>query len=420
MVDTREDGSHSAALCPSCHDSIVVLGKIPKLSIAAGVDFGHFNRLGLTHPNLHEQLVLSRTRLYFSMFKISSNAKGQVNMNTQNKVRCHSILFPHDAPGVSSHMFGSDLRGPDGLLELSSLRRLLHLYMVDPQGRPDAIAQDIFRTVNLLARPHVIAQWLITLKWLHPFYADIDVTDIQRTTRETLGMLNKEIIDSCSAIDDPDAVEHEMGLGSDVAQVRNIEITDPAAVRQRQMEMDQDRQQEFTAAPGFNDISYSFVTNADTAYYTGGEEDFRLRALEAFADYYSGDDGPGTDDDGCCNFNEDNIRDYLQRNPMSGSHFTAREERPLVDFERDDRGITTSFPQIFLLGRAYARAPGNLSSDQRFHLLNQFHMTPSRDRRLLGFLFDVRQRAQVMNGVKARVEGNKTSIKHITALLQQP
>jgi hypothetical protein len=87
MIDTHKDGSHSAALCPSCHDSIVVLGKIPKLSMAAGVDFGHFDRLGLTHPNLHEQLVLSRTRLHFPMFKISSNAKGQVNMNTQNKVR---------------------------------------------------------------------------------------------------------------------------------------------------------------------------------------------------------------------------------------------------------------------------------------------------------------------------------------------
>jgi hypothetical protein len=87
-------------------------------------------------------------------------------------------------------------------------------------------------------------------------------------------MLNREILDNCSAINDPDAVEHEMGLGSDVAQVRNMEITDPAEVQQCQMEMDRDQQQEFKTAPGFNDISYSFVTNADTAYYTGGEEDF--------------------------------------------------------------------------------------------------------------------------------------------------
>lgn len=78
LVDENEDGSYSISMCPTCHESAIVNGKIPPLSIAAGIDFGYYVRLGLTAPNLHEQLMLARTRLYFALLKISSNLKGQV------------------------------------------------------------------------------------------------------------------------------------------------------------------------------------------------------------------------------------------------------------------------------------------------------------------------------------------------------
>jgi len=413
LVHTLPDGDFSVALCPLCHDSMILNRKLPKLSIASGVDFGYFCRLGLTYPNLHEQLILSRTRLYFSIVKVSSNSKGQVNQNTRNKARCHSIMFPHDATDVVSHMFGSGLRGENGLLEPAGLQKLLHLYMVDPQGRPDEIAKDIFKTVNLLARPHVVAQWLLTLKWIHPHYADIDVTDLKRVVTEALERTKQEMFAQCSVIDDPDALSYEMGLGSDVAQVRNTEVLH-SNTREQPVQRDAQSQVEF------NDISYSYVTNNEAAYYSGGKDDFRLAALEAFADYYSGDSSNNAIGDECCDFNESDIHAYLQRNPMSGMHFTARGELPLDDFEKDDRNLSTSFPQVFMLGRAYSRQPGRLSSDQRTHLLNQFHMVPSKDRRLLGFLFDIRQRSQVMDGVKAHVEGSRDSIVHITGLLKRP
>jgi hypothetical protein len=273
LVGSMPDGTHCATLCPICHESVMRNKTIPRLSIAAGVDFGYFQRLGLVYPNLHEQLILSRTRLYFSVIKVSSNLKGQVNMNHRNKVRCHSIMFPHNASEIASNMFGSSLRGEGGLLQLEELRKLLHLYMVDPQGRPDAIAKDIFQTVNLLARPHVVAQWLIVLKWLNPHYADLDLFDLKRTVVDSLELLNKEIIDQCHTINDPDVLEYEMALGSDVAGVRNTEILEPGAGVQRCHDVD-------PAGVEFNDISYSYVTNSEAAYYSGGTEDFRLKALD--------------------------------------------------------------------------------------------------------------------------------------------
>jgi hypothetical protein len=413
LVGSMPDGERCATLCPICHESVMRNKTIPRLSIAAGVDFGYFQRLGLVYPNLHEQMILSRTRLYFTVIKVSSNLKGQVNMNHRNKARCHSIMFPHNASEIASNMFGSSLRGEGGLLQLEELQKLLHLYMVDPQGRPDAIAKDIFQTVNLLARPHVVAQWLIVLKWLNPHYADLDLFDLKRTVVDSLELLNKEIIDQCHTINDPDVLEYEMALGSDVAGVRNTEILGPGAGVQRCHDVD-------PAGVEFNDISYSYVTNSEAAYYSGGTEDFCLKALEAFADYYSGDCAEDPTGDDTCDFNEDDIRDYLQRNPLTGRNVTARGSVPFHEFDKDDKNLSTSFPQVFLLGTAYGREPGRLSCDQRSHLLNQFHMVPAKDRRLLGFLFDVKQRFQVMDGVKAHVEGSRGSIIQITKLIKQP
>ena len=48
-----------------------------KYSIAAGVDFGLFHRIkGLECPNLHEEMILSKYRLYQTIVKILPNGSG--------------------------------------------------------------------------------------------------------------------------------------------------------------------------------------------------------------------------------------------------------------------------------------------------------------------------------------------------------
>ena len=59
LVDIDErNGMESTMVCPMCWDSIKKDEK-PKLSIAIGIDFGYYERLGLEAPNLDEQMILA-------------------------------------------------------------------------------------------------------------------------------------------------------------------------------------------------------------------------------------------------------------------------------------------------------------------------------------------------------------------------
>lgn len=420
LVETHADGSNHVQLCPSCHNCLQSK-QIPPNSIASGVDFGYYERLGLTLPNLHEQLMLSRGRLYFVMVKVSSNAKGQINFNRDNSMRCHAILFPHNSVEIATYMFGSDLFEENGMLEMNSLKKLMQMYMVDPKGRPDAIARDLFRTVNLLARPFVIAQWLTVLKWLHPHYTDIDVSNIRDRLQSVISEVNEHVINTSIAVDDPDIISFENSKGSDVAQVRNRELLDPSQANLEEARFRQDSQPTVEAGPTrqaenadntacFNDVSYSYITNTQNAYHSATTGDYRLKALQKFADLKNVDAAQDSFLSDVL-FDKQDVHDFLNQFPPSMNFATAREEIPVSDFSRDDKGLSTSFPHVFMLGQAYSVQPGSLSVEKRKHLLNQFHLTPSKDRRLLGFLFDVQQRLQVINGVKAHVEGNRKAIK---------
>ena len=403
-------------LCPACHDS-VAKGKIPPLSIANGIDFGFYKRLGLTLPNIHEQLMLARTRLYFAMVKVSSNAKGQVNQNINSKVRCHAVLFPHNSAEVASYMFNPDLTADGGLLNKEGLRKLLNLYMVDPQGRPDAIAREVIGTVNLIARPFVVAQWLIVMKWSNPHYRDIDVTGIKTTLLTMMKELHQSITDNAVAIENPESVGYEQALGSDVAHVRNTEVLNSNEAHLRALHIQQTSTDSMeTQQDEFNDVSYSFITNSENAYHAGNPDDFRLRALEKLANLNT---DTTLDEAGIGNllFDHEDLARYLDQFPDDSQFTTARGEMPMNDFRKDDKGLGTAFPHVFMLGFAYKRSPGSLSPMQRFHLLSQFHQTPSSDRRVLGHLFDVMQRARVLRGVQAHVQSNRTALKVFKTLL---
>ena len=109
---------------------------------------------------------------------------------------------------------------------------------------------------------------------------------------------------------------------------------------------------------------------------------------------------------------------FVSQFPSQVNNISRREADPLCDFTRDDKGLATTFPYVFMLGRAYGTSISNLSAAQRLHLLHQFSLVPAQDRRLLGFLRDVMQRMKVMRSVKTCVEGNRHAIETIQNLLQ--
>ena len=97
LVDIHpETGKHTTLLCPDCSES-VLKGERPKCSIAGGLDFGYYKRLGLTLPNLHEQLILSRTRLFFAAMKIAwfqSKGSNEFQYSKYDEVSCYTLPMP--------------------------------------------------------------------------------------------------------------------------------------------------------------------------------------------------------------------------------------------------------------------------------------------------------------------------------------
>lgn len=94
-----------ASLCSTCHRNIKSSKpKIPKLCIAAGIDFGHPGRLGLPQLTLSEELLICRSRQYVSILKLV----GYNSSERQKAKKGHVITYPQ----------------PDGPIKLAELQRL--------------------------------------------------------------------------------------------------------------------------------------------------------------------------------------------------------------------------------------------------------------------------------------------------------
>ena len=87
FVDINNDGDEETTLCNPCFNNIEKK-LIPSLSIANGVDFGNYNIINLTKPNVFEKTILSKVRLYYKIIKIQSNSNGR-NDYTHSKLRSH-------------------------------------------------------------------------------------------------------------------------------------------------------------------------------------------------------------------------------------------------------------------------------------------------------------------------------------------
>ncbi len=221
-------GKHSTLLCPICYESIRKEER-PRLSIANGVDFGFYQRLGLTLPNLHEQLMLSRARLFFAAIKVYNNRKRQCNFNIQNQLRCHAILFPCEEAAAVAYMSNSKLHSEMGLLDPAYLQQVLSIHCIDDKEDVDDLMKKVFDTNGLLGRSWVLSQWILVLQRLNEYYRDLDVTGDSTSVdkiNETLTAVNTNIGTTAEKITDLPTLKFESYIGSDVAQNQTKEEVD--------------------------------------------------------------------------------------------------------------------------------------------------------------------------------------------------
>jgi hypothetical protein len=434
LVDTDESGNESCLVCPRCYDSMKDR-VVPSMSIAGGVDFGYYKRLGLELPNLHEEVIIAKTRLIVSSLKIKSNMCGRVSLD-RDVLQCNAILFVHDnIDSLARMLSGEEMFNEEGLV------CLLRIFLLDDKGGLDRLARVAFSRSDLFARPWVVCQWIYVLVRVHVEYIG-SVFPCMQVMAQRIRSSNERIRKQAVQIDTHSAVEADARVGSDVAHVQSDEmrgfgsigtdtpvdgVVDHTAMRvtcvlpssTRVFEQYEVRNYAcLTAIERFvnggadnDDIGNSFST--EVADY---EEDFPA----------TGDASEDTDDDvssGSIDIDEairqggslfgddeDSDCDTVHRSGI------PRHADPINEFTERESIVVASFPTVFMLGKSYGTSFGKLSDRRRDHLLHQFTMMPSKSRRLMLYLYDAVMRFRAIVGVNAHLHNCEFAVEAIRNL----
>ncbi len=177
-MDSEEKLVEYATICNSCGKSLLPAKKsVPSLSIAAGVDYGVPSRANLPPLTLIEQYVISRTRLYASIVKLSGASTSQ----SHNARNGHSITFPQPD---SAEMMADYLRkAKDGgrnetFPRLDGVSEVIAVVFIGAMSRKEALIPNRLKAVNgLKIRLSVILSWLRALKAINPHYTNIDIDE---------------------------------------------------------------------------------------------------------------------------------------------------------------------------------------------------------------------------------------------------
>ena len=447
LVDTDPTtGKESVLICPTCMKSLANTEnpKIPEMSVAAGIDFGYFRRLQLEQPNLDKQMILSRCRLIIATLKIRSNLYGRTGLH-RDELLCNAILFRHDAPEKAAELLGSE-----EMFNVSALKNLMRLYFLDPNGQIDTIFQKAMMRRDIFARPWVICQWINVLQRMHSDYGDLVVPN-NDTIMHCINSANNRIAAEATKITSEAAFAVDTAIGSDVAQSQSCEVPfdrDPPHRETPAANSGRHDNQRNPTPPNATDetMQISYVLDNPAAFVEDkGIRNFQIlnaigkatvsdahnqesRIINQIPPGMEHNDAGSNDqdDDNSCDDNtnwsefaasldigeddvdpDDEIRKFgCKRYPDKVNEFTSKEYV-----------LTASFPHVFMLGRAYKRAAGKMTHAQMHHLLHQFHMTPSKDRRLLAYLTDCKLRFDAVFGVNAYTESNPKALQVITELI---
>jgi hypothetical protein len=176
-IDEEGNATEFITLCHECYISAVKMKKIPKNSIAAGVDYGNSNRVReLQSLTIAEQYVISRGRLLVSIIKLS----GQYAEERQSGKIGHVVVFPQEGKGLEEELRRC-LRpnGTEIFPRHEELEKSLSVSFVGTRQQWDALVPNpssrCFR--DIMVRPDVVYKWLYVLKIFSPYYKDILIHD---------------------------------------------------------------------------------------------------------------------------------------------------------------------------------------------------------------------------------------------------
>ena len=216
LISLDNDNNEIITLCGDCNRE---RDSLPPNSIAAGVDFGSFHRLGLVPLNLQEETVLSFVRLFITIFKISSNRTGRVNVNVNYMQKIHAILFGHDCPHMVSQRLGEVI----DLINADSLMETMLVLFYDSHGRYDTLVKRMHGSSFLFPRWWQIISWIRVWKVIHPKYLCVCMPE-KNNLQAVLEKAQETVIHESRIITDKNIIAQDEAIGSDVAQTTQIEV----------------------------------------------------------------------------------------------------------------------------------------------------------------------------------------------------
>jgi hypothetical protein len=221
LVDIDNTGMESVLLCPYCSDSVKnvnanPLKRIPRFSVAGSIDFGYYKRVGLTKPNLHEEIILGQVRAVIASYKVKSNMCGCCTM-TCDKMQCNAILFCQEEFKKLSEMLNGYKMFDEKGLEL-----LIHIFLIDDKGELDKLVHMACGRADILARPSVVAEWITVLIHVHVYYKDLEVPSVIEIMKR-IDKTNSSILKKATRVDEVKINEVKRTVGSNVAQVQQID-----------------------------------------------------------------------------------------------------------------------------------------------------------------------------------------------------
>jgi len=349
---------YTATICSECEKVIESGGttKIPypRRSIAAGVDFGDADRIGLEPLTERERQIISKVRHYLLLIKIESNtADGKVKERGQSAVKGCGIYFDDDSAQVVS-----DLLSQEGLNGKVSLQ------FVGPDGEYDSLAKKVLGSANVYGRAWVIYQWLKVLREVNLYYEHDDELPEFDEVKTRIEASNEALVKDAECVNDEGVVRETEIVKDDVRRVRTRSCS-----------------------------------RGDTNAKEDGDFPFRCSLLTSSVKRDAELD-----------------RDYLEsaakalgtdEKKLYATAMSRREETPLNEYDNGDKTIAKSAPDVFIFGAAYENKGPTLNKYEREHLILQYTTNAASNRPLLFQLFESDRRHSVIRGMHAKVSSDQ-------------
>jgi hypothetical protein len=190
-------------VCGACYDSLRKQ-KIPKLSLANGVEFGECDQ----PLNRAERLAVTQVRLLQEVIKLVPS-KGLTAASVG-----HCISFSHDAAMRSADVIRNGPLLGKGVLDT------LRLVFLCPKRLLPLLKAAALTSKELYADSSVVESFLRTLHACHPAYAAVLSPTLTDDEKRELEELPSRIVASASEITDTSSVANDALTGADIAGVR--------------------------------------------------------------------------------------------------------------------------------------------------------------------------------------------------------